>query len=256
MIWNESNSKELIQEIHHNIWRIIEDQSRSTTRKLVDTFEEHEVLENLIEQSKPTLKIYDDQQYFDRLHYLLWTPFRYPPLQWGSRFGSKLERSLLYASFDEMTALSEVAFYRLSFLNASDGNIGRKSTLYTSFVINVKSDKFIDLCLNPFEKHADKISSKTDYKASQKLGKDMREAGIECFKYRSARSPHGGCNIGVFTPKCLKNNNHLEKTFKNIGCFYTKDLVEFTYHHKTDHPVVKFDLETFLVDGKLPTPVE
>ncbi|MGD9592052.1 MAG: RES family NAD+ phosphorylase, partial [Candidatus Berkiella sp.] len=205
-IWDKVNAKQYIQNINLQAWRVVEDQSRSTTRKLVDTAAEHDILEEIIEKNKPKVVFYQDEQYFKGLHYLLFTPFRYPPLKHGSRFGTRQERSLLYASVNLTAALSEVAFYKLLFLNASEGEISGNTTTYTAFRLNIVSDKYVDLCAFPFETYTDKISSKTDYETAQKLGSAMRENKIACFKYRSARDPLGGDNLGIFSPKCLINN--------------------------------------------------
>ena len=48
-------------------------------------------------------------------HYLLATPFRYPPLPYGSRFGSRFEPSLFYGARSASTALAESAYYRFVF---------------------------------------------------------------------------------------------------------------------------------------------
>lgn len=251
-IWSEANGGKYIQSINLQAWRVVEDQSRSTTRKLVDTSAEHDVLEEIIEKSKPNIVFYNDEQYFKGLHYLLSTPFRYPPLKHGSRFGSRLERNLLYGSLKLSAALSEIAFYKLSFLHSSEANISGNTITYTSFRFNIVSDNFIDLCSNPFNSYSDSISSKIEYKNSQNLGKDMRQNGIECFKFTSARDPLNGENIGVFTPKSLQNNNRLEKTFQSIKCYYTKDVIEFS--HLANRSVDIFHLNMFLVNGMLPQP--
>jgi len=44
------------------------------------------------------------------LDYLLFPPFRYPPLKWGSRFGTEYQRGLFYGSQLLATALAEVAY--------------------------------------------------------------------------------------------------------------------------------------------------
>lgn len=255
-IWDKIKGKQYIQKINIQAWRVVEDQSRSTTRKLVDTSAEHDVLEELIEKNKPKIIFYHDEQYFRGLHYLLSTPFRYPPLKYGSRFGSRMERSLLYASLTLDTALSEIAFYKLSFLHSSEGNISGNTTTYTAFRFNIVSDKFIDLSTSPFNNYSNEISSKTHYRHSQKLGNDMRQADIECFQYTCARDPQAGENLSVFTPKCLQNNSRLEKTFQSIKAYYTKEIVEFSYPHLINRPIDKFDLNMFLVNGALPQPAD
>lgn len=210
--------------------RIVEDQSQSTTRKFVDSSEEHYLLEEHIEQSKPKIKAYDDEKrYFEGMHYLLSTPFRYPPLKWGSRFGTKFERGLLYASFDIVTAMAEKAYYKIAFLRASEAKLGAKTTSYTAFKINVASKQYLDLCKPPFAEDLDKISSKKSYDFSQNLGKEMRKNQVECFKYQSARSLSLGHNLGVFSPKSLQNNKNIESTFESLLCYSTLKIVEFSY---------------------------
>ena len=63
------------------LWRMVESQEEIATNALVDTLEEQAALEYLLDATKPRRSGLDD------LHYLLATPFRYPPLRHGSRFG-------------------------------------------------------------------------------------------------------------------------------------------------------------------------
>ena len=63
-------------------WRLVEAQHRVSTLKLVDSVDEQETLEDLIQASKPSVP-----PECQHLHYLLSTPFRYGaayPI--GSRF--------------------------------------------------------------------------------------------------------------------------------------------------------------------------
>lgn len=115
-VFKENNGIQYFSQIKLQAWRIVEDQSRSTTRKFVDTVIEHEVLEQLIDESKPAIKYYGDESYFKNCHYLVFTPFPYPPLKCGARFNVRSERALLYAAKALETAMSEKAFYKLAFL--------------------------------------------------------------------------------------------------------------------------------------------
>lgn len=245
-----------IKSTQFNAWRIVEDQSRSTTRKYVDSANEHEILEDLLDKSKPKIKFYNDEIYFKNLHYLLSTPFRYPPLKWGSRFGQKIERGLLYASENLTTAMSEIAFYKLAFLRATEGNIKSNTISYTAFNINISSNKYIDLCNKPFSKYTEQISSKTNYQDSQLLGTNMRHHQIESFRYKSARAPKCGYNFGIFTPKSLQDNQNLENTFKFLRCYYTKEIVEFSFKQQALIPTSVFPINLFLINGLMPLPVE
>ena len=94
-IWERCHGERSIRRIGGKSWRIVEGQHVVSTRKLVDSSEEQEILEELIEQGKPPLRHVPD---LAGLHYLLFTPFRYPPLRHGSRFGTHDEPSVWYGS--------------------------------------------------------------------------------------------------------------------------------------------------------------
>ena len=101
-IWEECSGTEHLRSLDHKVFRVVEAQHISSTRKLVDSEKEHEILEILIERTKPHLSQASE---FKGLHYLLFTPFRYPPLRHGSRFGKTYEPSLWYGSLELETAL-------------------------------------------------------------------------------------------------------------------------------------------------------
>src|ERR1700741_5275331 len=75
------------------VWRIVEDQHRSSTIKLVDTLAEHEILEQILEIGKPPLP-----SVATHLHYLLAGSFRYPPSPVGSRFRGPADPGVFYAA--------------------------------------------------------------------------------------------------------------------------------------------------------------
>src|SRR5688500_2757171 len=93
---------------------------------LVDTLEEQALLEQGLDDSKPAVP-----HECRNLHYLLFTPFRYgAPYPRGSRFrraglhpttqsprrgGPGLTPGTFYASLQIMTAVAEIAFWRLLF---------------------------------------------------------------------------------------------------------------------------------------------
>ena len=70
-------------------FRVVESQHVVSTRKLVDSGEEQALLEELVDRVKPPLPSDPELR---RLHYLLSTPFRHPPLRYGSRFGTRAPR--------------------------------------------------------------------------------------------------------------------------------------------------------------------
>ncbi|MBN9286891.1 MAG: hypothetical protein BGO43_04950 [Gammaproteobacteria bacterium 39-13] len=252
--WHQLKGKKYFSEAKMSAWRIVEDQSKSTTRKFVDTAKEHDLLEQLIEQSKPKIKYCGDEKYFKDLHYLLSTPFRYPPLKWGSRFGTRYERGIFYCSLNINTAMSEKAFYLMTFLHASEGNLGGKTTPYTAFKIHIESMKFVNFLVRPFSDFEEEISSKISYQFSQMLGREMREDDVQCFQYRSARCHEKGINVGIYTPEVLTKNENLEESFQHLNCYITKDVIEFSPKPNYKASTYVFPLEMFLVEGKIPLP--
>jgi hypothetical protein len=75
------------------------------------TPQEQDLLEQLLDETKPPYKEGTQQ-----LHYLISTPFRYPPLKYGSRFGDRTMPSFFYASETPQTVLGECAYYRFAFM--------------------------------------------------------------------------------------------------------------------------------------------
>lgn len=88
-LWQFCSGYSFITPLSGTLYRLVESQEQIATRQLVDTLEEQALLEEMLETVKPS---YPGR--LDHLHYLLKTPFRYPPLKWGSRFGRTFEPSI------------------------------------------------------------------------------------------------------------------------------------------------------------------
>ena len=74
-IWTRCAGSSEIRPLAAEPWRVVEAQHQISTRKLVDTDEEQAILEDVLERHKPPAPE------AGRLHYLLFTSFRYPPLR-------------------------------------------------------------------------------------------------------------------------------------------------------------------------------
>jgi hypothetical protein len=228
-------------------WRVVESQHEVSTRKLVDSAAEQSLLEVLIDTVKPPLST------GARLHYLLFTPFRYPPLRHGSRFGTRQERGIWYGAEQQRTAFAEVAYYRLLFLAGSHAALAVVTTALTAFTVRMRSARGIDLEAAPFMAHRNAISSPTSYQASQALGRAMREAGVELFRFRSARDAEGGCNVGAFSPAVF--HHATPQHFQRWHCTATHTLVDFTRGDLTGtRETYGFARGEFVVDEVLPSP--
>ncbi len=245
-IWTRCAGDSELRILRLSSWRVVEAQHQVSTRKLVDSTEEQILLEELIDSVKPP------DITSGRLHYLLFTPFRYPPLPHGSRFGGRHERGIWYGSLELRSAFAEVAYYRLLFIEGSHAALGTITTALTAFTATIRTAKGIDLTGQPFESYRSKISSPVSYDASQQLGVEMREAGVEAFRYWSARDAEDGVNIGVFSPSVFGRAK--PKSFETWYCAASHDRVDLTQADYFARRSFTFLREQFLVSGELPSP--
>lgn len=245
-IWTQCAGDSEIGLLRREPWRAVESQHQVSTRKLVDSDTEQQVLEELIEGVKPP------EPTRGRLHYLLFTPFRYPPLQHGSRFGSRQERGIWYGAESVRSAFAEAAYYRLLFLAGTRADLGLIEVQLTTFQVTVRTRRGVDLTRAPFETHSNVLASRTDYTETQALGAAMRSAGVEAFCYRSARDVQGGTNIGVIDPAAFGRG--APRNFSMWHCSAAPDVVEMKGRTYFDREVYTFPRSDFVVDGRLPVP--
>lgn len=226
--------------------RLVESQEEVATSQLVSTLERQDVLEALLERTKPPLR-----PGTEGLHYLLSTPFRYPPLQWGSRFGPRDEPSLFYGALTSVTLLWEAAYYRFVFWYGMATPPPRKlDTQHTLFAAAYRSERGLRLQDLPFSEHLAELTAPADYRASQALGSRMREHGIQAFEFVSARDPAQGLNVALFTPQAFAQTRPVfqEAWLAEVDGGHARFRA---VHGKTVHD---FPIEAFLVEGKLPQP--
>ena len=245
-IWTRCAGDSELRPLRLAPWRVVEAQHHLSTRKLVDSVEEQILLEELIERSKPQAVA------GTRLHYLLSTPFRYPPLRHGSRFGSRFERALWYGSESQRTAFAEVAYYRLLFLEGSTATLGAVMTPLTAFTATARSQSGIDLTVPPFLAHRKALASPSHYEATQALGAAMRKSGVELIRYPSARDSQGGVNVAAFTPTVFGDPK--PRSLETWHCVATASRVEVAKRDYFARSSFAFDRAEFLVNGRLPAP--
>lgn len=248
-VWMKCDGISHVTSLNETAWRIVEAQDLLATRKLVDSIYEQNLLEEMIESTKPALA-----KKLHTLHPLLYTPFRYPPLKHGSRFGKRSEPSLWYGSLELNTAMAELAFYRFNFLRASQATYGIVETQLTVFSARIKTDRGINLTAQPFSAHTQVISSPISYAISQSLGTAMRAADIEAFHYQSARDSKTGTNVALFTSSAFLHRTPDSKSFQSWQCIANNDLIEFIRSSTMTSESKSFPIELFLIDGKLPFP--
>ena len=248
MIWEACNGQTQIKPLSGSLFRLVESQEQIATLGYVDTLEEQAVLEELLEESKPQYP----QGRFAGLHYLLKTPFRYPPLEWGSRFGRRHEPSLFYGGESLVATLAESAYCRFVFLHAIDGKppSDRLNTEHSLFRIGYSTERGIQLQVPPFANFSMQLTHPSDYTAPQLLGSDMRAAGVEAFQYQSARSIESSICGALFTPTVFtgREPDTLERWF----CELTENKV--TFKSAASSQIYQYPRTQFEVDGVFPLP--
>lgn len=220
-LWDVCEGSAHIHALSIKPWRVVEAQHILSARDLVDSREEHDVLEALLEDSKPSIT--KDKPY------LIFTPFRYPPLKYGSRFGRAYEPSLWYGSLSLKTAFTEVAYYRFQFLHDTTADLGYLDISMTAFTAFIQTQNGIDLCQPPFDNYREAISSKHDYTHSQPLGTAMRAHNVHAFLYYSARTSESKKNVAVFHPSVFRMKHNLYINDQQTWlCVASKHTIEFT----------------------------
>ena len=212
----------------------------------MDSDEEQALLEELIEDVKPPTGAPAG------LHYLLFTPFRYPPLRHGSRFGTRAENGIWYGSRARATAFVEKAYYLLLFLEGTAAELTPLETDVSIFQAAYETRKGVDLTRGAFARYADLISSPSDYAAPQMLGREMRADGVEAFLYTSARDPEHGANVGLFVREALSSRK--PSVPESWRCVVTHEGVEVTKEDVFRSASFVFKRRLFEVDGRLPAP--
>ena len=226
--------------------RIVENQEQKVTVSLVDNLAEHDVLESLLEESKPAA---DWHPRLSRLDYLLRTPWRYPPLKWGSRFGRRFEPSIFYGALSDAALFAEAGYYRMLFLEGMETPFrDRIDSQFTVFEANYQTSQGMDLTRPPFEKHMSVLRHKSRYQPCQVLGTELRERGVEAIHYRSARTSTEETNVALFSPAALRSRKHRRP--RHGLCELRVEGVSF----RLGDELHEFQREDFLYRGRFPQP--
>lgn len=193
--WTPAEVSSEARPVSCRVWRLVEAQHVVATSKLVDTKAEQELLEDIIEASKPPLP-----PGAAGLHYLLASPFRYGTISpGGSRFRSVTDPGVFYAAQTVRTAAAEVAYWRWKFLQDTSGLNRLQPCPFTAFKVPVKTAA-IDLRKPPFNRDAPLWTHSTDYSSTQAFGRTARQADVGAILYRSVRDPKPHYCIAILTP--------------------------------------------------------
>lgn len=245
VLWEACRSRAAAVAYAGEVLRMVESQEQVATQRLVANLAEQDLLETLLERSKPPRRGHG------ALDYLLATPFRYPPLRHGSRFGRRHEPSLFYAACTRPVLLAEAAYYRFVFWSGMGAPPPRPlRTQHTAFGVRVRADRAFRLDAPPFDDHRGILTSPTDYRPTQALGSALRSEGADALVYRSARDAGQGLAVALYTPAAFAERRPSWR--EEWLCETAADAVSF--RSRGDAGVQTLRVAQFTVDGVLPTP--
>ena len=181
-------------------YRVTEAQESGALLRLVDSAQEHDVLEQLIERSRPRLL-----PQYHRLARPLADTLRFSAPPGGSRFGGPADRNPLYGARSIETALADAARRRINFLSGMQTPVCSEIvTSHLSFGFDILSDRGLDLTLPTLCQTTPDEPSALQFARDQQLGKEMRDNKIDAFMFPSA---HPSCryqsSVGVLDPCAL-----------------------------------------------------
>lgn len=226
--------------------RFVETQEIAATTHLVDDLDEQYLLEKMLDEVKPRYRVGTEH-----MHYLLKTPFRYPPLKYGSRFGTRLSPSFFYASESTHTVLAEVAYYRFVFLAHMQSAYPKPiRSQHMLFTITLFSRQCADLTLANFHAFESQLKSRNNYHFCQAVGQYLQSSGqVDLIRYHSARSGHG-VNVAIIEPKVIVSQE--PESCQNWMCLTASDKVSFTQMGQGEP--ISFHKADFMNQGVFPFP--
>ena len=248
-IWTQCAGPNRVAPIAGKAWRVVEAQHKVMTRRLVDDLEEQILLEEIVDDVKPPRP---PGPQFEGLHFLLFTPFRHPPLKGGSRFGTPAERGLWYGARLLETCLAEKAYYQILFAAGTTAKLKNLSCLWSAYQAEIKASRGIDFTAPPFAAFEHQISSPTSYAFSQRLGTQMRAAAVDACVYRSARCPKKGHAIALIEP-AFGSPSPLRAS-QTWVCSLTGNGCQVSPANVAAADVLEFKRSDFEIAGVLPQP--
>ena len=198
-----------IHPVQLEVWRAVEAQHNVSTMVLVDTLEEQSLLEEILESSKPPLP---DEA--GKLHWLLFTPFRYPPLPSGSRFRSPADSGVFYGADVQRTACAELGYWRWRFLMESE--LDMIDPLQQTLFKAVLKGSGIDLRLPPYSRHRRQWTHPRDYSHCQSIASKARAKDVAIIRYESVRDPEKGGCAAVLTHAAFASRTPVETQTWNL----------------------------------------
>jgi hypothetical protein len=183
----------------------VEAQHVAATMALTDTVEEQHVLERLLDESKPPVPAAAR-----RLHWLLFTPFRYSPPPGGSRFRGPRDPGVFYGADEIRTACAELGYWRWRHLCDTPALRAMPTKPQTVFRAQLET-ACVDLRKKPFDAGRAAWTRPDDYAECQRFAQTARAASGGAIRYESVRDPeHAGCGAAL-TPAAFRRATPLDQ---------------------------------------------
>ena len=245
--WTPAALRSELGPYERHVWRVVEAQHVISTRKIVDSNAEQNLLEDLIEAAKPAFPAE-----CAGLHFLLKTPFRYGAVYpTGSRFRRAGHTSgVFYGAEEPHTAVAEMAFYRLLFFAELPGTRWPANPAeHTGFSSAVRTPRSLDLARPPLAADKALWRHPVEYAPCQAVAGAGREAGAEILRYRSVRDPQGGFSVAILTCVAFAEREPLAfQTWRiGVGENGAYAIREFPRDQ------IEFDRTTFASDPRIAT---
>ncbi|WP_031496649.1 RES family NAD+ phosphorylase [Bryobacter aggregatus] len=210
-------------------WRAVEAQHVVSTLRLTNNDPvRQDLLERILEETKPPAP-----PATTGLHYLLATPFRYPPSPYGSRFRAFPDPGVLYGAAERRTACAEMGYWRWRFTQQSAGLAEIPAAPQTVFRFGV-AGRTINLQTPPLTQWAETWLQTENYADTQSLARLARELDIQVIRYRSVRDPIRATNYAVLDPMALRPQSPLERetwylTITQTGAIWQREHERFVF---------------------------
>lgn len=216
--WQPEWVRDHVSPLAMHAYRLVETQHIAATMRLLDSVAEQDLLEQMLETSKPPMP-----EQGEGLHYLLAAPFRYLP-QTPSRFRAVNMPGIWYGADSPMCACAEIAYWRQRFLLDSVGLVKQDLMSEHSMYEADIDGMAIDLTAPPWVQDEALWRHHSDYTHTNRLGKLVREDGTASWiRYASVRSPGSLC-AAVFDPRILTMATP-EFSYEQWHCYVTHDRV-------------------------------
>jgi hypothetical protein len=186
-VWDSSWLKTDVTQMTMQAWRGVEAQHVISTMRLVDTGEEQDVLEQMLERSKPQLPEMKSPK-----HYLLSTPFRYRP-QHQSRFRRAGTLGVWYGAEKLVAACAEVAYWRHRFILDSVPLLQSELLTEHTFFQAEVTGRVVDLMSPPWDKARATWTHGSDYAETQSVASAAKDMGVQWICYESVRASGNRC---------------------------------------------------------------